>query len=98
MIRLSGKAERQFADLLRHFAKRQRPEARQALVRALQNARASIEAMPSAGFSAPRPYRDLAQPGQAWIKSGRYWLAYSLTDPPVIVALFHDTADIPGRL
>ena len=54
--------------------------------------------MPSAGSSAPRPYPDLARPGQAWIKSGRYWLAYSLTDPPVIVALFHDTADIPGRL
>ena len=28
---------------------------------------------------------------------GRYWIAYSTTAPPVIVGVFYDTADIPGR-
>jgi hypothetical protein len=27
-----------------------------------------------------------------------YWVAYSTMQPPVIVAVFNETADIPGRL
>jgi hypothetical protein len=32
------------------------------------------------------------------VKAGRYWIAYSTKQPPVIVAVFYETADIPGRL
>jgi hypothetical protein len=38
----------------------------------------------------------LARPGHAWMKEGRYWIACSLTTPPVINAIFHEAADIPG--
>jgi hypothetical protein len=40
----------------------------------------------------------LARPGRAWIHSGRYWIAYSTTEPAGIVAVFYDAADIAGRL
>ncbi len=32
------------------------------------------------------------------MKVGRYWLAYSLDDSPVIIAVFYDAAGIPGRV
>jgi hypothetical protein len=32
----------------------------------------------------------------AWLKSGRYWIAYNRT--PAILAIFHDTANIPRQL
>jgi hypothetical protein len=32
------------------------------------------------------------------VQAGRYWVAYSTTKPPVIVAVFYDAANIPGRL
>jgi hypothetical protein len=35
---------------------------------------------------------------RAWVKAGRYWFAYSTTQPPVIVAVSYETANIPGRL
>jgi len=57
-----------------------------------------IVANPAAGLAAPRPYPQLAYPGRLWIKAGRYWIAYRMTPVPVIVAVFHETADIPGRL
>jgi len=47
---------------------------------------------------APRAYPELARPGQAWLKAGRYWIAYGTGTPPVILAVFFETADIPGRL
>jgi hypothetical protein len=47
---------------------------------------------------APRSYPEIARPGRLWIKSGRYWIAYSPNNPPVIVGVFYDTADIPGRI
>jgi hypothetical protein len=49
-------------------------------------------------LSAPRPYPDLARPGLAWIKAGRYWIAYRTKPRVIIVAVFYDTANIPGRL
>jgi hypothetical protein len=32
------------------------------------------------------------------VKSGRYWISYSIRPPPVIVAVFFETADIEGRI
>ena len=97
MIRLGRRAEQQVAQLLRHYARLGRPEARRALLVAVRQASERIEANPGAGLLAPRPYPELAVSGEAWIKSGRYWVVYSLTEPPVILAVFHDAADIPGR-
>jgi hypothetical protein len=61
--------------------------ARDAAIRALDRA-----------LPAPRPYPQLARPGRAWIKSGRYWVAYRTGPAPVIVAVFFETVNIPGRL
>jgi hypothetical protein len=33
-----------------------------------------------------------------WVNAGRYWISYSTTQPPVIVGVFYETADIPRRL
>jgi hypothetical protein len=47
---------------------------------------------------APRPYPALAKPGRRWIIEGRYWIAYSLTTPPIISGVFYAMADIPNRV
>jgi hypothetical protein len=36
--------------------------------------------------------------GRAWVKAGRDWVAYRTTQPPVIVAVFYETANTPNRL
>jgi len=74
-----------------------RIEAVRNLAAALAEAEARIEHDPGAGLPAPRPYPGLAREGRAWTKTGRYWIAYSMTVPPVILGVFHDSADIPGR-
>jgi len=94
---LALRARRQVRCLLIHFRDRSRPEAQAALAAAVNAAAQHIANHPDDGLVAPRPYPGLARPGRAWIKSGRYWFLYSLTKPPVILALFHDTADISGR-
>lgn len=43
------------------------------------------------------PYPRLASDGRRWIKVGAYWIAYSTTEPPVILGVFYETADIPSR-
>ena len=98
MIRLSREAERQLAALLRHYTRIGRSEAKQNLITVIDQAVERIARDPSAGLPAPRPYPDLTQPGRAWIAVGSYWIAYGTTNPPVILAVFYATADIPGRL
>ena len=94
----SADAERQIDDLRRHYRARNRPEAIRNLIAALMEAEARIEHDPAVGLPAPRPYPALARPGRAWIKAGRYWIVYSTTNPPVILAVFYATANIPRRL
>jgi plasmid stabilization system protein ParE len=94
----SPDAERQIDDLRRHYRERDRPEAVRNLIAALTKAEVRIESNPTAGLPAPRPYPSLARPGRAWIKVGSYWIAYSITSPPVILGVFYATANIPGRL
>jgi plasmid stabilization system protein ParE len=94
----SADAERQIDDLRRHYRARNRPEALRNLIAALVEAEARIERDPTAGLPAPRPYPALARPGRAWIKVGRYWITYSITSPPVILAVFYATANIPRRI
>ncbi len=93
----AAEARRQIAELQDHYERLQRSEAAIALQVALRTAERQIETRPEKGLASPRPYPALARPGQAWMKSGRYWIAYDRTVPPVILAVFYDTADIPGR-
>lgn len=94
----SSEAERQIDELCRHYDALDRTEAVRNLIVALVKAEESIEGDPFTGLKAPRPYPQLARPGRLWLKAGRYWIAYRTSLPPVILAVFHDTADIVGRL
>jgi plasmid stabilization system protein ParE len=92
-------AQRQIIDLQRHNSARRRPDALRNLDAALLEAERRIERNPTtAGLPAPRQYPDLARPGRRWFKAGPYWIAYRTTGPPVILAVFYETANIPGRL
>ena len=97
MISLTARATRQIARLCRHYERLKRPEAIRNLSAALDDAEQRIEGDPAAGLPAPRPYPELARQGQAWIKTGSYWIRYRTTSPPVITGVFHDRADISGR-
>ena len=94
----SVEATLQLDALQAHYEALDRIEATRNLDRALDEAEQRIETRPEAGFAAPRPYPELAEPGEAWIKAGRYWIGYTRAEPPVIFAVFHETVDIPGRL
>ena len=98
MIRYAPRARDQVRALRDHYERRNRPEAIRTLDAALIEAEQRIERNPGAGLPAPRPYPDLARRGRAWIKAGRYWIAYSTVTPPVILAVFYEEADIPGRM
>lgn len=65
---------------------------------ALTAAWEKITTSPGAGLPAPRPYKQLAQPGRVWLKSGRYWIGYRTQPTTAIVAVFFETANIPGRV
>jgi plasmid stabilization system protein ParE len=94
----SSEAQRQRAALTSHYEKKGRSDAIRRLRAALAVAENRIETMPQAGLPAPRPYPSLARQDRAWIKAGRYWIGYSRASPPVIVAVFFETANIPDRL
>ena len=98
MIRLSPDAAGNLDALLAHYEERGRPEATAGLLAAIERASARIERVPGAGLLAPRPSPSLASDGRRWIKEGAYWIAYSTTEPPVILGVFYKTADIPCRL
>ena len=97
MIGLTARAERQFRELREHYEDLGRPEATRGLITALEEASCKIEKSPAMGLAAPRPYPHLARPDRLWIKAGRYWIAYEPTTP-VIVGVFYETVNIPGRL
>lgn len=94
-MRLSAEARGQVDALRAHYRAKKRLEAARNLSAALRAVDGLIAA--GKGRSAPRPYPDLARPGEAWVLSGRYWIAYSTTHPLVILAVCFDEADIPGR-
>lgn len=97
-IPYTERAEQQVEALFRHYEELSRFEAANNLARALEDAEQRIATKPEAGLPAPRPYPKLAAPGEAWIKVGRYWIAYRVAPSPVILAVFHESANIPGRL
>ena len=97
MIGFTPEAAQQVRDLRNNYRSKQRPEAVSNLLAALSAARRRIHSDPGSGLPAPRPYPHIAKPGRSWIKEGRYWIAYSLTEPPVIIGVFFETADVPSR-
>jgi plasmid stabilization system protein ParE len=97
LIVFTPRAGRRVRELRQHYEDRGRPEASRDLAAALESAWQTITIQPEAGLAAPRPYPQLAMPGRAWVKTGGYWIAYTAR-PPVIVAVFYETANIPGRL
>lgn len=98
MIEYAPRALRQVDALLAHCQELHRESATQALLTALAEAERRIENSPSVGLRAPRPYPQLARPGVAWVKAGRYWIAYQAERMPVIVGVNFETANIPLRL
>jgi plasmid stabilization system protein ParE len=98
LILFTPRAGRQVRELRQHYEDLGRPEASRALAAALESAWQTITKRREAGLAAPRPYPHLTRPGRAWVKAGRYWVAYNTTPPTMIVAVFYETADIPGRL
>jgi plasmid stabilization system protein ParE len=98
LIEYTPRAIRQIGALVRHYEDRHRPEAIRSLFVALDAAERRIESNPSAGLAAPRPYPQVARKGRVWVKAGRYWVVYSTAQPPVIVAVFYETANIPRQV
>lgn len=94
-MRFSAEAIAQIEDLRRHYLMKERPEAARNLTAALRQAARLIAAGKS--VPAPRPYPELSREGEAWILSGRYWVAHTTAKPVTIVAVFYDAADIPAR-
>jgi plasmid stabilization system protein ParE len=98
LIVYSPRALRQIADIRHHYEQLNRIEAINALEAALHEAEYKIELDPAAGLPAPRPYPQLARPRVAWVKAGRYWVAYRTAPRLTIAAVFYATANIPGRV
>lgn len=98
MIALSLEAEAQVDALIQYYGDRGRLRASINLFAALKKAGQRINAAPNAGLAAPRTYPNLNKAGRLWIIEGRYWIAYSVTSPPVISGVFYVTANIPRRI
>jgi plasmid stabilization system protein ParE len=98
LIGYTPRAAGQVAALRQFYEEKERPEAIAALNAALEAAERRIAEQPDAGLPAPRPYPKLATPGRAWIKSGRYWIAYRTKAPLLIVAVVFEMANILRRL
>ena len=98
MISLSPRAREQIDALVAHCERLDRIEASQNLFAAIETAARRILVAPSAGLSAPRPYPGLAKQGRLWLHVHRYWIAYTLTEPPAIIGVYYDAANIPYRL
>jgi hypothetical protein len=76
LIGFTARAGRQLRALRQHYEDRDRPEAIGRLMAAVVEASRKIEANPEAGLAAPRPYPQLARPGRAWLKVGRYCILH----------------------
>jgi hypothetical protein len=98
VIELAARAALEVARLEEHYDQLGRPEAIRNLASALAEASDKIEGEPGTGMAAPRPYPSLVKPGRLWLHVHRYWIAYSTTNPPVILAILYDTANIPERI
>jgi hypothetical protein len=97
LIELDANAVEQVFALRAAYESKGRLEAVRNLIAAITQAAQRIERDPGHGLPAPRPYPELARAGERWTKAGRYWIAYSVTKPPVILGVFYDASDTLGR-
>lgn len=99
MVIITDFAEEQLDALALHYDRLDRDLATIRMAEALRHAMAIIEAQTGPFFAAPRPYPDLDRLGWRWLKSGRYWVAFSAIPGGYAVdAIFHERANIPDRL
>lgn len=94
-MRLSERAKAQLDEFRTYYRGKGRPEAVRNVVLAMRQA--SLKIGMGQSLPAPRPYPDLRADGEAWVHAGHYWVLHTVGDDPVILAIFHDTADIPHR-
>ena len=80
-----------------HYRRKGWIEASIALDLAMLEAERRVQLNPQAGLPAPRPYPSLAAAGESWLIVKPYWVVYRPSTPPLILAVFHDSADIPAR-
>ena len=99
MIILSPTARQQITDLRLHYEGLERPEAIRNLTAAIEDTAARIARAPDKGLPAPRLDPGLVSYGWRWAKAGRYWFAYVPEGGDATIAgVFHETANIPGRV
>jgi plasmid stabilization system protein ParE len=99
VIRLTSRARTQIASLTAHYVERERDDAISNLQSAITTASERILAQRGPFFPAPRPYPSIARPGWRWLKTGAYWIAFGETGSAYVLhAIFHESANIPGRM
>jgi hypothetical protein len=81
--------------LLAHYENRDWLEASENLLAAVTSAQERIIRPHGRVYDAPRPYPALKRLGFRWIIERHNWVAY-VESPPLITAIFHETANIPG--
>jgi plasmid stabilization system protein ParE len=96
VIDLTPEAEAHLDRLAAHYEALNRLDAAENLLKGLEAAKARISAKPGRIYSAPRPYPALEYLGWRWLLERHYWIAYSKEKPPLITAIFHESANIPG--
>jgi plasmid stabilization system protein ParE len=95
VVPLSPTARADLRALIAHYEAKDRLEAAESLLVAVTSAQARILRPRGMVYDAPRPYPELKRLGFLWIIERHYWVAYE-DKPPLITAIFHETADIPG--
>jgi plasmid stabilization system protein ParE len=99
VIRLTSRARAQIESLTSHYVELDRDDAVRNLQAAVSTAADRISSQKGPFFATPRPYPSIARPGWRWLKAGSYWIAFGQADGDYVVhALFHETANIPGRM
>ena len=96
MIPLSLTAREQYFELIRHYLEKEREEAVNRLIDALEEARRIIGAGYVNAADHPSLYSGLARDGVKWVKCHRYWFSFTV-DEPVIFTILWDAADMVRR-
>lgn len=98
MISLSARARSQLDELTEYYAARGRDRAIENLAAAIEGASARISSGRGPFLDAPRAYPGLRRPGVNWLKEQSYWIAFTQAPiGPAIIAIYHESADIPRR-
>jgi plasmid stabilization system protein ParE len=99
VIRLTSRARAQIAILTAYYVERSRDEAIRNLRSAVTTASERILTQTGPFYAAPRPYPSIARPGWRWLKAGPYWIGFGEAGADYVIrAVFHESADISGRM